>query len=299
MKKRNASRPLLFDSDLSKERCPAKGAKGIDYTEYKKEHYVLTEVTVRLPEAAKRLGRPMGKYATLQFDGTAFLLREVWEAVESATAALLREALPAERPRLLVVGLGNRRLAVDSIGTRTAESVTATAAWDGLFKEQTSETSVSVFCPGVYGESGMEAAELVKAAVKLTRASAVLAIDAMATARVSHLLRAIELTDTGTVPGAGVGNHRLPLSRETLGVPVVAMGVPTMMRARPHLRRALVDFGVEIGHADSYSQKEKDLLLIPSALEDGITDVSRLAACAINRALGFQTAVACEKGDLL
>ena len=257
-------------------------------------------MVIRLPEAAERLGRPIGKYKTLQFDDTAFFLREARETVKKALVTLLREALPRTPLRLLVVGLGNRRLAIDSIGPKTAESVTATAVWNHLSHEHKQAWSaISVFCPDVYRVTGMEAANLVKAAVRLTQADAVLAVDAMATARPSHLLRAIELTDTGTVPGAGIGDHRLPRSRETLGGPVIALGIPTLMRARPHLRRALIDFGVERSQADSYAKREKDLLLIPAALEDGIAALCELTACAINTAFGVEGTIDQKKGDLL
>jgi spore protease len=232
----------------------------------------------------------MGEYASLQFAPLPFLSKEAEREIEKGITALLRKLIPSKAQRLLVVGLGNRRMTVDSIGPRVAEGVTATAILKEAWMEKHSACPshlISVFCPDVYGETGMETTGLVKAAVSLTHAQAVLAIDAMATANPSHLLRAIEMTDTGTVPGAGIGNRRLPLSRETVGVPVVAIGISTMMRARPRLRRALVDFGVEAGCADSYAKREEGLLLIPSALEEGVAAMSRLTSRAINTAFGF------------
>lgn len=282
---------LPHESDMAKERCPKKEAgEGVFHTEKKERHYVLTEVRIALPVAAQRLGRPVGEYATLQFDPLPFVGREAEREIENGIVALLRKRIPSKVQRLLVVGLGNRRMTVDSIGPRVAEGITATAALKEAWSQghfSPPSRLISVFCPDVYGETGMETAGLVKAAVSLTHAQAVLAIDAMATANPSHLLRAIEMTDTGTVPGAGIGNRRLPLSRQTVGVPVVAIGIPTMMRAHPRLRRALVDFGVEARHADSYAKREEGLLLIPAALEEGITAISRLTARAINAAFGF------------
>ena len=290
-RKTKAAYPLPFESDMAKERCPKEGAsQGVFHTENKEEYYTLTEVRVTRPKAAERLGRPMGEYATLQFASVPLLTRQAQGEIESGVAALLRKLVPSTVRRLLVVGLGNRRMTVDSIGPRVAEGVTATAVLSGaLTAESLSPPThlISVFCPDVYGETGMETTALVKAAVSLTRAQAILAIDAMATATPSHLLRAIEVTDTGTAPGAGIGNRRLPLSRETVGVPVIAIGIPTMMRARPRLRRALVDFGVEAGHADSYAKREEGLLLIPSALEEGVATLSRLTSRAINASFGI------------
>ena len=291
--KASSAYPLPYDSDLAKERCQTETDQGIYHTQKKKEHYLLTEVRIALSGSAKRVGRPVGEYATLQFSSAPFLTARARAEIEEGIAALLRKLVPSAARRLLVVGLGNRRMTVDSIGPRVAEGVSATAILNGKTMEEDPSHStrlISVFCPDVYGETGIETAALVKAAVGLTRARAVLAIDAMATATPSHLLRAIEVTDTGTVPGAGMGNRRLPLSRETVGVPVIAIGIPTMMRAHPRLRRALVDFGVEAGHADAYAKREEGLLLIPSDLEEGVAALSKITARAINAAFGIDTA---------
>lgn len=291
-RKATSAHPLPFDGDMAKERCQAGKDQGVLHSQKKEDHYLLTEVRITLPTSAKKLGRPVGEYATFQFVPTPFLTLQAQREIENGISALLCKLVPQTTRRLLVVGLGNRRMTVDSIGPRVAEGVSATAVLnDEANKEDAPPLShlVSVFCPDVYGETGMEAAGLVEAAVGLTRAQAVLAIDAMATASPSHLLRAIEVTDTGTVPGAGMGNRRLPLSKETVGVPVIAIGIPTMMRARPHLRRALVDFGVEAGHADAYAKREEGLLLIPSALEEGVSTLSRLVSRAINTAFGTDT----------
>lgn len=279
-----------YESDMAKERCPVGASgRGVFHKEETHPHYTLNEVRVTSKEASERIGRPIGKYVTLSFSSTLFFGGVGLSALEDKTAALLSETVPSEARRILVVGLGNRRLTVDSIGPSAAEAVTATAALRGTPSEGLLRgiKQISVFCPDVFGETGMETAALVASAVKLTHAEAVVAIDAMATAHPHHILRAIELTDTGTVPGAGVGNRRAALSRETVGVPVIAVGIPTMMRARPYLRRALTNFGVEAGQAERYAQKEEGLLVVPHGLNEGTASLARLVSRAINAAFGF------------
>ena len=290
IKKRNPSPSRFFESDMAKERCPKEASgRGVFHAEERTPHYALTRVCITDRAASERVGRPEGQYVTLTFSDPTLLSYDGQTALEDRLTSLLRETVPEKAERLLVVGLGNRRLTVDSVGPKAAEAVTATAALAGTSAEGLLRgvRRISVFCPDVFGETGMETAALVKSAVSITGADAVIAIDAMATADPRHLLRAVELSDTGTVPGAGVGNRRAPLSAETVGVPVAALGVPTMMRARPYLRRALVDFGVESGRAEAYAKREDSLLVVPYGLDEGTAAVSRLLSRAINTAFGF------------
>lgn len=289
-KQASAAISRYYESDMAKERCLAHASgQGIFHAEEEGPHYTLTEVRITTKGAAERIGRPEGRYATLTFSAANLLGGEALTALEERLMTLLLDTVPRSATRILIVGLGNRRLTVDSIGPKTAEAVTATAALRGTPSEGLLNgiRQLSVFCPDVFGETGMEAAGLVKSAVSLTRAEAVIAIDAMASSHPKHLLRAIELADTGTVPGAGVGNRRAPLSRDTVGVPVTAIGIPTMMRARPYIRRALTDFGVEAGRAETYAQKEEGLLVVPHGLDEGTVTLSHLVSRSINAAFGF------------
>ena len=280
-----------YDSDMAKERCPKEVAlRGVYHIEEHFDRYTVTETHITENAAAVKMGRPIGKYVTVCLSPDALLYKDRENAIESHLVALLRHSVPSTAKRLLVVGLGNRRLTVDSIGPQVAEAVTATSVLRATEAAHLLKgiRQISVLSPNVFGETGMEAAGLVKAAVSLTEADAVIAIDAMASATPQHLLRAIELTDTGTVPGAGIGNRRTPLSLQTVGVPVTAIGVPTMMRAQAHLRRALRDFGVEAGKADDYArQKDASLLLVPHGLDEGTVCLSHLIARSINTAFGL------------
>ncbi len=282
--------PPCFESDMANERCPAsKHEKGIFYTEEKSESFHLCHTVITESAAAEKVGRPIGNYETLSFASPTLLTARDKGVIEKKLTALLLSSLPKAATRILVVGLGNKELTVDSIGPLAAEGVTATAALETAMPSlfENGQKRISVFCPGVFGETGIESTALIRSAVSLTGAEAVLAIDAMATAVPSHLLRAVEITDTGTVPGAGVGNRRTAVDVKTVGVPVTAIGIPTMMRARPYLRRALTDFGVEKSKAETYAEKSTDLLLIPHGLDEGTRLLSHLLSRAIDRAFGF------------
>ena len=131
---------------------------------------------------------------------------------------------------MLVAGLGNAGMTPDAIGPKSAENVLVTRHLrqeDGF----SSLCPVSVLTPGVLGQTGIEAMETLRGAVRAVQPDAVIAIDALASRSLARLCTSVQLSDTGIVPGSGVGNHRCPLSRDTLGVPVYAIGVPTVVDA--------------------------------------------------------------------
>ena len=144
-----------------------------------------------------------------------------------------------------MVGLGNRAMTPDVIGPRAADHVPATrhlkdcAAFGAL-------ADVSVLTPGVLGTTGLEAAELVRGAVETVRPDLVVAVDALASQSLGRVCTTVQLTDAGIVPGSGVGNHRRALTRETLGVPVFAVGVPTVVDAATLALDLLDEAGVDL-----------------------------------------------------
>ena len=147
-----------------------------------------------------------------------------------ALAGLLAELLPRDGGPVLVAGLGNRAITPDAIGPLAAESVLATRHLTRQAPEYFADwRPVSVIAPGVLGQTGVETAEVLTGLMKTVTPRAVIAVDALACGRLSRLTRTIQVTDTGIVPGAGVGNARAGLNPDTLGVPVVAVGVPTVV----------------------------------------------------------------------
>lgn len=178
------------------------------------------------------LQNSIGKYYTLEFQSiekvtdTHTIKKEIFNA--------LVNLLPEKKEKILVVGLGNYEITSDSIGPRVAEKILATRHIVGEFAESIGLKglkSVSVMAPNVLGKTGIEVCELVKGAVNTVKPDAVIAVDALCSKSVSRLFSCIQLCNCGIAPGSGVKNSRKELSKKTLGVPVVAIGVPTVVDA--------------------------------------------------------------------
>lgn len=190
----------------------------------------VTSVHIETEGAAQRLGKPCGRYITLDLSALQKNSGELLARASRAVAAELRLLLGEHTRGVLVAGLGNAGMTPDAIGPKSAEHVLVTRHLrqeDGF----SSLCPVSVLTPGVLGQTGIEAMETLRGAVRAVQPDAVIAIDALASRSLARLCTSVQLSDTGIVPGSGVGNHRCPLSRDTLGVPVYAIGVPTVVDA--------------------------------------------------------------------
>ena len=161
----------------------------------------------------------------------------------------LKKLLPP-KGAVLVAGLGNRAMTPDAVGPLAVEHLLVTrhliSALPNCFG---SFRAVSAVTPGVLGQSGVESAEAVAALVRELQPAAVIAVDALAARRTERLCTTVQLSDTGIAPGSGVGNHRHPLNRETLGVPVIAIGVPTVIDGATLAADLLESAGEEAGEA--------------------------------------------------
>ena len=223
----------MIRTDLALEAAAPAGEQnlpGVRICRTRKHDRILTTVTVLDETGAHAIGKPPGQYITLETDpiGETAL-------TGSEEAMLLGESLSALRPAegtLLVACLGNAAITPDALGPRTARWVLATrhvAGREQLFRKF---RPVAVLAPGVLGQTGIETAGIIRTLAKEIGASAVLAIDALAARDLSRLGRTVQIADCGIAPGAGVGNDRAELSRHTLGIPVVSMGIPTVVDCR-------------------------------------------------------------------
>ncbi len=220
-------------TDLAIERCAAlneRQREGVEVREETGDGWLLTRITVKTAAAARRLGKPVGEYLT--FETPAF--PDVTALSGEKTAVLAREIgrlLPAAGP-VLVVGLGNVRVTPDALGPKCAEKVLATAHLPEDAREKLPRLRrVAVLSPGVSGQTGLEAQAIVKGVAGAFRPAAVIAVDALASGSVSRLGNNVQVSSVGIEPGSGVGNCRASLSRESLGAPVIAVGVPTVVDA--------------------------------------------------------------------
>ena len=172
------------------------------------------------------------KYYTLDFKRIDKIIN--FEDIEKALYKALEDLLPEKREKIMVVGLGNTEITSDSVGPKTAEKILATRHIMGKFAENIGLKglkSVSVIAPNVLGKTGIEVSELVLGAVETVKPDAVIVLDALCSKSVERLFSCIQLCDNGISPGSGVKNSRKELSHKTLGVPVVAIGIPTVVDA--------------------------------------------------------------------
>lgn len=217
---------------------------GVTLTERRCRGCAVTAVRVESEEASRALGKGQGTYITLDLHSLRDDPAARTECAAEAIGTELRALMGASVRRALVVGLGNRAMTPDLIGPLAAGHIPATrhlrqcAAFAPL-------AEVSVLTPGVLGMTGLEAAEQVRGAVDAVRPELVLAIDALSAQRLARVCTTVQLTDTGIVPGSGVGNHRGALTRETIGVPVFAVGVPTVVDAATLTRDVLEEAGAD------------------------------------------------------
>lgn len=179
-----------------------------------------TKIEIMNETGSRAMRKPTGQYYTLEFSEGA-RKEEISEKVE----AILQRLLPRKMKTVLVVGLGNAQMTADALGPETVRRVHATRA---LLRDGEGTAAV---IPGVMAQTGMESAEITAGVCGQIHADAVIAVDALAARSSFRLGRTIQLTDTGIQPGSGIGNSRQQMNRETMGVPVIAIGVPMVVSA--------------------------------------------------------------------
>lgn len=206
--------------------------------EYKEESEIkITRVTIESKNGARLLGKAMGTYVTLEAPNMAHPDEDYHEEIARELAYQIKSLLPKEKEQLsiLIVGLGNREVTADSLGPRVVDNLTITrhmvmefgnAAYEGRKLPLTSS-----LVPGVMAKTGMESQEIISGVVAQTHPDLVIVIDALAARSIKRLNRTIQISNAGINPGSGVGNYRNAIQEENLGVPVIALGVPTVVDA--------------------------------------------------------------------
>lgn len=236
MKDKRAGFEIRTDLALEERECAGKEAgelSGVRCREWELEESQirLTEVKVLDEAGARAMGKPVGTYLTLEADRLSKEDDEYHSQISDELARRLRmlmeEMTGKKCPSILVIGLGNQWVTPDSLGPRVLGNLQVTRHLEGKYDLP----SISGIAPGVMAQTGMETAEILKGIISQTRPELVIAIDALAARSVRRLGTTIQLTDTGIQPGSGVGNHRHSLTKESLGIPVLAIGVPTVVGA--------------------------------------------------------------------
>ena len=229
---------LALEATESMDRADSR-LRGVKVEEYylEEEDIRVTKVLIETKNAAKTMGKPVGTYVTMEAPALIEPDEDYHREIAECLAKELLQILPNanEEQSILVVGLGNREVTADALGPQVVDNLYVTrhivreygkAAYNCQKMHQ-----ISALEPGVMAKTGMETAEIVKGVVDETHPDVVIVVDALAARSTRRLNRTVQITNTGIHPGSGVGNHRHALTKESLGVPVIAIGIPTVVDA--------------------------------------------------------------------
>lgn len=257
----------------------------------------MTEVIISDEETAHQLGKPCGVYLTMECG----LLRERDPEARIAVSALLGEELgrmirsESDAP-VLVIGLGNRFITPDSLGPLAVDRTLVTRHMLQTEYARSDMRSVCAIAPGVLGVTGVETMEMVQSLAEKLRPRAIVCIDSLAARASERIGSTIQLTDTGIQPGGGVGNHRQPLTRETLGTDVIAVGMPTVVYAATLARDAFAALSAQNGdqpdesaldamERELLSEALGEMIVTPREIDAIVQDAAAVIAAGVNRAL--------------
>jgi spore protease len=249
--------------------------------------FKITTVQILDENGARELNKPIGTYITMELD--KFIQRED-NAFSLAAAALAAEISGIlklkDSDTVLVVGLGNDAITPDAIGPETAEHTMVTRHLVEKIPEHFgSMRRVSVLESGVLGTTGIETAEFIKAVVDKLKPDQVIVVDALASRKLARICRTVQLADTGIVPGSGVGNSRAAINRETLGVPVTAIGVPTVVDAATLAADLAEQAGAGSFSPEDFSNYGGSMIVTPKEIDANVGDISKLLGYGLNLAL--------------
>ena len=274
----------------------------------------VTRVRIETEKGAKVMGKPVGTYLTLETPNLSVpdeeYHREIAEELAKYVQELIRgNTIEKEDVSILVVGLGNRQVTPDALGPNVVDHLTVTRH---IVKEygkyamgMENANMISAIVPGVMGQTGMETVEIIRGVIKETKPDLVIAVDALAARNSKRLHRTIQIADTGIHPGSGVGNYRNGMTKESLGVPVIGIGVPTVVDAATIVNDTMENFIHALEESEtlksvgetlrSYNQGEKyelvkeliaphlnGMFVTPKDVDEMIHQISHTIAEALN-----------------
>lgn len=268
---------IRTDLALEEKELENRGKTGILFDEKNKGNIKITHIRVLNSAGEKALRKPVGDYVTVEIPN----LENHGGSFESATEIISRELkniAGTDFKNVLVVGIGNSQITPDALGPKVAEGILATRhIGHSLKKELGLENlnSVSVLSPGVLGQTGIELYELITSAVQTVKPDLVIAVDALAARRLSRLGCTVQISNTGITPGSGVDNARKEISLKTLNVPVVAVGIPTVVDAHT----LISDLG---GGLKADFKESENMIVTPKGIDLMIDRAAELLSFSLN-----------------
>jgi spore protease len=258
---------------------------GIQAEEGEREGFSATVVTVLDEKGAANLGKPVGRYVTLELEG---LFRREEDAFRRAVRAVAAEVENMVPPggTALVVGLGNRAVTPDCVGPLSVDHLLVTRHLVEELPEHFGHLRpVAAVTPGVLANTGIESGDAAAALAKKLRPACVVAVDALAARSVDRLCRTVQLSDTGIAPGSGVGNHRNALDRDSLGVPVIAVGAPTVVDGTTLALDLLEQAGRDDLARDALGGRGSDFFVTPREADSWVAELSRVIGYGVSLGL--------------
>lgn len=287
-------------------------SKGVKVDKEENENYNITRVKILNKSASENMHKPIGTYITIDVPKLNRTDEDLKDEISQTLAKEIKN-LGRNQPnsKVLIIGLGNWNITPDALGPKVVERVLVTRQFFINYNKESDETmaNVSALSPGVMGITGIETFEIVKGVVEKINPDLVIAVDALASRKMDRVSTTIQISDTGINPGSGIGNNRMELNEENLGVPVIAIGVPTVVDAATIVNDTLdliieslkteAEVGTDfysllsdISSEDKYSLIQdvlqpfmKNVVVTPTDIDVLIDDLSIIVANALNMAI--------------
>ncbi len=283
-------------SDLAAECGGTEDVSGVSVRQSEAGGCAILQVQIRTREAAARIGKPEGRYVTVDCGDIRNMDELENERVTRTLAVEIREMAQRMSGKrvgqgfsLLVVGLGNGDITPDAVGPETLRRLSVTRhlhRLDNALFSTVGLCEISALAPGVLGQTGIETVELVRGAVRAAKPDLVIAVDALAARSVARLAATVQISDTGISPGSGIGNAREALDRDSVGVPVMALGVPTVVDSATLVFDALrkAGYGEPTGEMRNVLENGKRFFVSPKEIDLLVSSVAVLLAGALEKA---------------
>lgn len=254
----NVRTDLAVEANEDYKKVHKREIDGVIINEEEGESAKITEVKITNQEGSVKLGKPIGNYITIDMPELTMYDGDIMDDVSKIVGKYIRKLVDMDSEKTgLVVGLGNRQVTPDALGPKVTDSIMVTRHLKEVMPEAIDDDvrPVCTIAPGVLGITGIETVEIIKALVEKIHPDFVICIDALASRKIQRVNRSIQISDTGISPGAGVGNHRLEINENSLGVKVIAIGVPTVVHAATIANDSI---DLVIDNLASYANKDSE-----------------------------------------
>ena len=261
--------------------------EGVEADEYEKDGCKVTCVRILDQKGSESLGKPIGNYITVELQDLAKDNDDTRMKSAGVIAEKLSEILRlTPDSSVLIVGLGNESITPDAVGPHAMASTMVTRHLVEKMPEVFGNMRrVAALSPGVLGTTGLESAEIIRGVAERSRPDCLIIIDALASMSLSRLCTTVQIADTGITPGSGVGNARQEISKNTLGIPVIAIGAPTVVDAATVAADLLEQAGITNVDLSPVQNLKNGMIVTPRDIDEKVSAISRVIGYAVNLSL--------------